>query len=559
MTPNHHLFTCLYNGIDTGIDVTLSFSGTASAADYEIFVAGVKKTVSNNTLVVTIPVNQTSVEVKVKTIDDTIVERLYETLDIWIVSAKLQGNANVNYAFAKYEPEKESPFSPNYDPFYVAPPGSLLHFKIEDNDLLDMQKVVFQNVRDLQSDPDPTTGVSTPWTGANVSHWEKNKQLNKDPNAGYVPVAYSSQDEIWARAKWLGNVDPAVENALWAYFELTVGSNIHKSNPVHLTKGSDGSWVVDGESFKLPKKIATIYDGQQAMYIPNFTLTWKFYVGGDEFHRNAGVSNSCLYVTYDTPAAGAVLYHTVVHTGCVAANGITPATSGNVDQPIFDAIWNKIKDRNNYSVKIANGVVVNNELLMYYGRESNNPTAKEEMYLESVNGVIQTPPSQLPSKAREFAGNATCDTHTTKGLLAKADGTCSAWTNFMVNVLGAQGISATRMGIEANQIGSVVGGPYNAFKVKGNAGQGTANPKESIWWSHAVVGYDGKIYDPSYGKEYGVQSGALTQFMTQCVESVGTFTLAPAGGIQGYGKVYVAQSGPLNTSIADDYFEWTIW
>ena len=38
-------------------------------------------------------------------------------------------------------------------------------------------------------------------------HWLKGEMLDRSPSVGYVPVAYSSQNTIWTRAKWTGNVD----------------------------------------------------------------------------------------------------------------------------------------------------------------------------------------------------------------------------------------------------------------------------------------------------------------------------------------------------------------
>ena len=198
-----------------------------------------------------------------------------------------------------------------------------------------------------------------------LSAWDTSHHWLKNQPGKTVPVAYSSQDTIKARAKWLGDVDPAIQNSLYAYFQITVGGNIHKSNPVHLIKGSDGSWVVDNQSFMLSQTIAALY-GQKARYDPTFTLTWKFYIGvnGNANARDAGVSNSCLYVTYADPAA--TLYHSVVHTGCKAANG------QSTEQDVFDTIWTKFSGNNIclYSVTIENGAITDTKpenKLYYYG------------------------------------------------------------------------------------------------------------------------------------------------------------------------------------------------
>jgi len=282
-----------------------------------------------------------------------------------------------------------------------------------------------------------------------------------------------------------------------------------------LTKGSDGSWGMDNVSAKLLETFEEIL-GKSALYNPNLQLMWSFYVGGDTKHRNAGISHSCLYVTYDDPAA--TLYHTVVHTGCVAANGVTPATSGNVDQPIFDAIWNKIKGLENYSVTIANGAVVNNELLYYYGRGVNDASTLKKLPVECVVSGNQAPYTitqatgiSAPTIARQKEIIAT------KELLQYFDGKCEAWAVFLIDVLAVQGISSTKKEIYLPNNSQ---NDPNAFKVNTTTlGQGKANPRpgEVVWGNHYVVEYVGKIYDPSYGEEYGNSNVALANFAQKCV------------------------------------------
>ena len=250
-------------------------------------------------------------------------------------------------------------------------------------------------------------------------------------------------------------------------------------------------------------------------------------------------------MTYDNPETDN-LYHSVVHIGCVAAQG------QSTEQEVFDAIWGKFQSLGIHSVTIHNGAVVDNALLNYYGIASSNPTVKNQIFIESVDGVLQ-PPSQFPTFAREFAANATYNTFFTKGLLAKSDGTCGAWTYLMIDVLGAQGIMANKLGIVVQPF---IIGVFPAFKVKSLPGQGTSSPKESIWMNHIVVGYNGNVYDPSYGKFYGVKAGAIQQFMTLSIESVG-WQVRPKypGDIEGYGAAYEALTS-WNPSNASLYLKW---
>ena len=131
------------------INVDLNFTGTAIRdSDYKVKNSNGSLLVGNW---VTIPKGQTSVTLTIQAIDDNIVERLFESVVVSIVSARDSSGCT-----------------------FYAIDESALKFKIKDNDTLDLQKVVFTNNLALQSDPDPTTGVPTPWTGsANISHWQK--------------------------------------------------------------------------------------------------------------------------------------------------------------------------------------------------------------------------------------------------------------------------------------------------------------------------------------------------------------------------------------------------
>jgi hypothetical protein len=123
--------------------------------------------------------------------------------------------------------------------------------------------------------------------------------------------------------------------------------------------------------------------------------------------------------------------------------------------------------------------------------------------------------------------------YSTSDLLQRTDGTCGAWEKFLLDVLKCQGITASGKGITT----------INKFKVSSTAtGQGGGNPKESIWGDHGVVEYNGKIYDPSYGLEYGDTATALEEFVTQSIESIGIARDKLSGeDTQGYGWVYEEQ------------------
>jgi hypothetical protein len=178
-------------------------------------------------------------------------------------------------------------------------------------------------------------------------HWQKGKQLDRNPSVGYVPVAYSSQDNIWAEADWTGDVDSSIQNNLYVYFEIMVGGTTYQSSHTQLVL-ADGKYIMNCYPVWMDDSFADIY-GQQAMYEPGFELTWYICVGADGpgiDPRAAGVSTSCLYVTYDDPISSDWLYHSVVHIGCVAAQG------QSTEQDVFDEIWSKFESTDNSSIVI---------------------------------------------------------------------------------------------------------------------------------------------------------------------------------------------------------------
>ena len=355
------------------------------------------------------------------------------------------------------------------------------------------------NLTEFCSDPD-ANGNTEAW-GAGP-HWLKNEVLHHtpfiasgtglaprdgsgNPTKGYVPVAYSSNDVMWARAKWRGNIDPNIENDLYVYFSAYIGGGDVVSTHVHLIRGDDGSWVMDDVSAKLSETFAEIC-GQKAMYNPAFELTWKLYVGaeGASKSRDAGVSESCLYVTYDDPRAqsSGKLYHSVVHIGCKAAQGQT------TEQNVFEQIWGKFAGDNIclYSVTIENGVV-------------NDAEAGNELYYYK-QAWIQSYSS-------------------TQKLLQYKDGTCYAWADFLADTLRCQGIKAISKKIQPNsEVTEWNGHSIYLESLIAQEGEGKHHnvpPKEWQWLDHKIVEYAGFFYDPSYGKKYDTFRDMVDAFSFQ--------------------------------------------
>jgi hypothetical protein len=490
------------------IYVTLDTTDTAVfGSDYQLYL--VESSTDQRTLlssnVVTIPAGETSVELEIEVIDDESVERLYESYSIAIASA-------TSYEGAQYQTS-----------------GSVSG-TIEDNDKLLLTTISFLNNLNLISDTEGSFGTS----------WQTGTHWNYEYQDETLPVAYSSggsNNILSCEASIFGLIDPDLYYSIEVQFTWSGGGTSE-----WISFYDDGTYTAE-----LSETFAELFGQQQAYYEAASTLTWDFKVDGED-RGTFGESVNPIYVTYSDPVAGSTLYHTVVHTGCAAASEI-----GETEQAVFDAIWEKFQSLSISKINFIDGVIEEGETLTYYGKDCSASTVdaiKVTLPITSVTNTIQSP-SQFPSLAREFARQYVSSlTWTTQGLLSKTDGTCGAWQDFCVSVFGAQGIVTDKLGINVNN-------EIEAFEVKtGTAGQGTDSPRESIWGDHAVIEYNGSIYDPSYGLEYGAKSGALLEFMLTSVESVGCYRPLQSGeDKQGYGFIYESY-GFLDYSKVDYYFKW---
>jgi hypothetical protein len=195
----------------------------------------------------------------------------------------------------------------------------------------------------------------------------------------------------------------------------------------------------------------------------------------------AGNSQNQVYVTLGEPHA--ILYHTLVHIACKNANGENTANDA------VTKIWGEFTDR----------------------------------YVQRVDGMLL-----------KYYGNWTMSNYSTATLLINADGRCGAWMRFLIDILALHNITATDVAVipEAKQ-GFLIktwrlpagAGPFTNDGIaginpwtfigtssyqwqveavsdgRGIPGQGTANPA-SIFANHALVRYNGTLYDPSYGVSY---------------------------------------------------------
>ncbi|MDR2439082.1 MAG: hypothetical protein LBE12_06910, partial [Planctomycetaceae bacterium] len=369
------------------IYVTMNITGTAVLGnDYQLYL--VESSTGQHTLLssttITIPVNKTSVDLAIEVIDDNYVEKLYESYSITITSA--------TYGSVQYSKSGSASGT------------------IKDNDKLALEMVSFTNNLNLISDTEGSFGTS--WQSG--PHWISEYQNQT------LPVAYSSGNNnniLSCVASISGQVDPVIYDSVEVRFTWSGGGT---SEWVRFL--GDGSYAAE-----LSETFTELFGQQQAYYEEDSTLTWEFRVE-DEDRGTLGESINPIYVTYNDPVAGTTLYHTVVHTGCVAANGV-----GGTEQMVFETVWNKFQSLSIPKINLVGGSIEEGETLTYYGKDcsvSEVDAIKSILPITSVNNTIQSP-SQFPSLARQFARtNISTLTWTTQGLLLKTDGTCGAWQDF---------------------------------------------------------------------------------------------------------------------------------
>ncbi|MCH7729060.1 MAG: hypothetical protein IH991_21645 [Planctomycetes bacterium] len=208
----------------------------------------------------------------------------------------------------------------------------------------------------------------------------------------------------------------------------------------------------------------------------DFVLDWQVSVDDGEF-IDAGSSNNDLYLTLNDPTP-TPLYYTVLHIGSNKAKG------EDMPEDVFAKVWTYFETR---EVERVDGTK-----MKYWGTWAEN---------NSQTAVATTVPE----------------------LLKHADGKCGAWAGLLRDVLAAQGINADFKGVKPilNGVGIIV----NNATFPGSAAPGTINVDGGIpvyhentvnttgsvpaqnndtprqkFKDHAVVIYDGKIYDPSYGR-----------------------------------------------------------
>ena len=306
---------------------------------------------------------------------------------------------------------------------------------------------------------------------------------NADSSKKYQPVAYCSTATMSATAVfkpncWNGNntdfisaydVEAAVKKLRFTPYSFW--SLNDWSNPVNFDM--NGTTVTAAGPFSSTAKVG---------YHNSFELAWE--VGFGE----AGTPDSnlswerCyteheLYLTFRQPPQGSKFHETVLHIGCINANGKSN------DQQIVSSIWGAFSQRN----MTRKGSIVT---LTYYG--------------DAALGI-----------------NYNINSQGTKNLFRHDSGRCGDWSKFFIDIVKAQEISSCEEIVirpkkssgllvknwifPQNQDYPTCLYPYHMANVRrgtGIPGQGLFTPKAAWFDNHALVKYGSTVYDPSYGLTY---------------------------------------------------------
>jgi len=241
-------------------------------------------------------------------------------------------------------------------------------------------------------------------------------------------------------------------------------------------------------------------------------IEWKVSLNGTP-SLLVNTSSNQVYITWDNPKPGST-YHTLLHTGCKSADGVSGIVGTN-DDLVLVKIWDKFKTKAIQTI----GRKPNNILLTYYGFFDTNNNGVWDAGID----VDKNSPS-------------TCGAVYYHELLSSGNGQCHSWAEMLHMVLCGQGLDKIN-GENNKKIRVENKSSYVAFAIKnwnitgtspriiidsdagvdglspyipdpssdeaadapGEAGQGNSPNSPSNFMLHFIVKCNNYFYDPSYG------------------------------------------------------------
>ena len=368
--------------------------------------------------------------------------------------------------------------------------------------------------------------ISIEYFGAGIIEITKDDDFTKFNKFGLdslgktSPIAYESGSTPIVRVKFSFCVD-----TVWVKGK---GPDNHIFTSKQLVNKNGGSFYTN--------KSSSIFEKNKVKYYDPFEITW--YISKDNINFvEVGKSNHQLYVTYDKPLAKSDIlpfhkniYHTLIHYGCKNANGLN-----NIDK-IIDEVFQKTFIETNRKIKRIDKPTT--DAMTYWGTSTSTVSG----YLFDVENLIYTEDATCGAWADFFnrmlltQGFDTTQVATVNVFWDKqnwGEELPKALENEMKADFNAVfGSSATISQIKKDTFNSMffvknwnfpnknkfysekdtlfikkdtLTNPLLVFPADelGLPAQGNNNPR--AWFqNHALVHYNNRYYDPSYGSSLGV-------------------------------------------------------
>ncbi len=396
--------------------------------------------------------------------------------------------------------------------------STVYHFDWEVlNFSLDIYAMTFIDGHEITPDPQvigvpadpnyPTSYAGTHWLDEN-----RDGDVADQPKDHQYPYAYHRTQTGRAAGQF------ALENVFIIGAKINIRAN--GSDSYNVKVGDQEYWVAAGvgtTSYVNSFSKAFV----AAKYYAAFSLNWQFSVDGGTTWESAGETINRVYITYKAPQIP-TLFETVIHVSTMAAE----TAAGDTEASVGDAIYGKFETLSisRFDGKKAHGT---SGAMTYWGYREGDP-----LCVPKNSGQLIPAMSQL---------------------LEYTDGRCGHWAQFFVGMLRTQGILQGEVkGVKSNRLmldgsgrqeGLIIknanfGAPENGpngynwkegfnFSLGGSiAGQG-GTPKMQSFQDHALVLFNGKLYDPSYGKIWinleDFETNALAGFFTEVPGNNGFF------------------------------------
>jgi Big-like domain-containing protein len=353
---------------------------------------------------------------------------------------------------------------------------------------------LFQDPYIDPTDPNPTESTNFPFTEYDTSDEYLDRNADGIIQRSLLPnrLPNLETDEHAYPVAYVRSIDAAHPTYVSMDGQLRIRGAVPPSEAGTIEVRATGD-------LNIPAVSATLFNGGQSVWFagatadkplsnrvdfnPKFTLRWEISFDGGNTWSFAGTSTERFYQTLRAPETEDT-YETVVWLGSKFGSGVTSEAA------LVPRIWDNFQTR---AVTRLDGTP-----LQYWG--------PWQVAHADEDKIVRT-----------------------DELLAIADGKCGAWTNLFSDVLAAQGILSTiKKVVPRAQLlsgsGLYVAGMsgmwiknydfddtkklntqiFDVYEVdgvadaNGKAGQNNLDPF-SKFFDHALVQYDGMLYDPSYG------------------------------------------------------------